>query len=210
MYLNTQKGNTNIDNQFNKKQFNIKKLDFSKLKLPLIIGGFILLLLIIIIIFFSSRNKTRYFITLEGEESISIYQGDNYIEPGYSGRDNKNNDLTNDIVVEDQVDSQKIGTYEIIYKLHNTTKKRTINVVEKGIGKTSIYLKGEYDVVLSVGGTYNESGYIAVDSLDGDITDQVKITNNINTQKAGTYRVVYTITNSSGITTSKTRTVIVK
>lgn len=210
MYLNTERGNTNIDNQFDNKKFNFKNIDFSKMKLPLIIAGIVLLIIIAIIIFISFKNKTKYFIILEGSEEISIYQGDSFIEPGYSGRDNKNNDLTSSIVVDNQVDSQTIGTYEIIYKLNNTTKKRIVNVVEKGVGNIFIYLLGDDPVILKVGDTYTEPGYNATDSIDSNITDKVQVTDNIDTTKIGTYQVVYTVTNSSGITTSKARKVIVK
>ena len=210
MYLNTERGNTNIDNQFDNKNFNFKNIDFSKMKLPLIIAGIVLLIIVAIIIFISFKNKTEYFITLEGAEEISIYQGDSFVEPGYSGRDNKNNDLTSSIIVDNQVDSQTIGTYEIIYKLNNTTKKRIVNVVEKGVGNIFIYLLGEDPVILNVGDTYTEPGYNATDSIDSNITDKVQVTNNIDTSQIGTYQVVYTVTNSSGITTSKARKVIVK
>lgn len=210
MYLNTERGNTNIDNQFDNKNFNFKNIDFSKMKLPLIIAGIVLLIIIAIIIFISFKNKTKYFITLEGAEEISIYQGDSFIEPGYSGRDNKNNDLTDNIVVDNQVDSQTIGTYEIIYKLNDTTKKRIVNVIEKGVGNIFIYLLGEDPIILNVGDTYTEPGYSATDSIDSNITDKVQVTDNIDTSKIGTYEVVYTVTNSSGITTSKVRKVVVK
>ena len=49
MYLNVEKGNTNIDNQFNKNKFNFSKIDFSKMKIPLIISGVVLLILIILL-----------------------------------------------------------------------------------------------------------------------------------------------------------------
>lgn len=205
MYLNTERGNTNIDNQFKRKSsLKIKKNKFTLFYILLI------LLIIGIAIYFIVANRTRYFIILEGTEEISIYQGDIFVDPGYSGRDNKNNDLTSSIIVDNRVDSQTIGTYEIIYKLNNTTKKRIVNVVEKGIGNIFIYLIGDDPIILNVGDTYNEPGYNATDSIDSNITDKVQVTNNIDTSKIGTYQVVYTVTNSSGITSSKTRKVVVK
>ena len=205
MYLNTERGNTNIDNQFKRKSsLKIKKNKFTLFYILLI------LLIIGIAIYFIVANRTKYFIILEGTEEISIYQGDIFVDPGYSGRDNKNNDLTSSIIVDNRVDSQTIGTYEVIYKLNNTTKKRIVNVVEKGIGNIFIYLIGDNPIILNVGDTYNEPGYNATDSIDSNITDKVQVTNNIDTSKIGTYQVVYTVTNSSGITSSKTRKVVVK
>ena len=43
----------------------------------------------------------------------------------------------------------------------------------------------------------------------GKLKDKLKIVSNVDTSKAGVYKVIYTVTNSSGITTSAVRTVIV-
>ncbi len=211
MYLNTEKGNTNIDSQFNNnKKFSFKDLDPSKLKTLIIALGVLVAIAIVIIVVMNLVNKTNYFIDLEGEENMSIYQGDTFVDPGYTGRDNKGNDLTNIITVDNPVDSSKTGTYEVTYKLKNVTKKRTVTVIEKGTGYTSFYLKGDENLTLNVGATYEEPGYIAIDSIDSDITSKVEVNSNLDTSKKGAYRIIYTVTNSFGITTSKTRTIIVK
>lgn len=207
MYLNNQKGNTNIDNQFGGVK---KEIDFSRLKLPIIIGSVVLVIIIGVIIFLILKNRVKYFIELNGDSNITLYHGNEYVEFGYRAFDNKKNDLTDEVVVESKVDTNTIGTYEITYKLNKVVKKRVITVIEKGTGKTFIHLTGDNPVVLSVGDTYKELGYKAIDSVDSDITSKVKVTNNVDTSKAGTYRIIYTVTNSSGVSTSKTRTVIVK
>lgn len=207
MYLNHEKGNTNIDNQFKRK----KKIKFKNIKKPLIIGLISLAaitLIVIAIIFF--MNRTKYFITLQGEQYIKIYQGSTYQEPGYYAFDNKRNDLTSQVIISNEVNSSVIGTYKITYKLKNTTKTRTVEVVEKGIGTTIIHLFGDEPLILSIGTNYQEPGYKAIDSIDSDITNKVLITNPVNTSKEGVYRIVYSVTNSSGITTTKERVVIVK
>lgn len=210
MYLNTKKGNTNIDSQFNAKKFSLKDIDPSKKKIIFIALGIIIAIILILIVATSLKNKTNYFIDLKGEETMSIYQGDTFVEPGYTGRDNKGNDLTSTITVDNTIDSSKAGTYTVTYKLKNITKTRTVNVVEKGTGYTSFYLKGDETLTLSVGSTYEEPGYIAIDSIDSDITSKVQVSSNLDTNKKGYYRIVYTVTNSTGITTNKTRTIIVK
>lgn len=207
MYLNTNKENTNIDSQFKNKKS--KEMDFGKLKLPMIIGGVFLLIIVILSLVLVIKNKNKYFIELEGNSEITMYQGTEYIEPGYYGRDKKGHDLTKNIKIDNRIDINSVGSYEIIYKLKNITKKRKINIIEKDVGSTSIYLKGKDNIILNINDTYNEPGYIAIDSVDGDISNKVKITNNIDTTKEGTYRIVYSIVNSSGITTTKTRTIII-
>lgn len=207
MYLNHEKGNTNIDNQFKKN----KKVKFNNIKKPMIIGGIVFAVVLIIgLIVIFMMNKTRYFITLDGGENIRIYQGTNYQEPGYKGFDNKQNDLTNQIIVYNNVNSSVIGTYTITYKLNKTVKTRTVEVVEKGVGTTYIHLYGDNPVYLNIGESYQEPGYKVIDSIDSDITNKVVVSNNIDTSKKGVYRVTYTVTNSSGITTTNTRVVIVR
>ena len=89
MYFNENKENTNIDSEFkSEKKLNF---DFDKYKKPLMIAGGILLfiiLLIIIILILKGRNK--YHIVLNGDENIIIYQGANFIDPGYIAYDNSN------------------------------------------------------------------------------------------------------------------------
>lgn len=50
---------------------------------------------------------------------------------------------------------------------------------------------------------------LAVDSIDGDISSQVSRTGTVDTSVLGTYTLTYTVTNSRGITTTATLTVIV-
>lgn len=204
MYFNENKGNTNIDSEFKSKKF-----DFKKLKWPLIITGGILLLIVIIILIINLSKKEKYFIILEGNENITLYQKSNYIEPGYTGYDNKGNDLTSEIIVSGTVDTSKVGEYEIIYSLKNKSVKRIINIVEKTAGFTYIYLK-EGNISLSLNQQYEEPGYHASDTVDKDITDKVIVTNNIDSSKKGEYKVIYSVVNSSGITTTVIRYVTVE
>lgn len=57
-------------------------------------------------------------------------------------------------------------------------------------------LVGDNIIYLKIGEEYSEPGYEAKDSLDGNITKQVKVTNNINYDIPGTYEVIYSVTNS--------------
>ena len=57
---------------------------------------------------------------------------------------------------------------------------------------------------------YIEPGYEAIDNIDGDITNQVKTTTNLNTSLPGTYEITYEVTDSHNNKTSITRTIIVQ
>ena len=227
MYFN-ERNNTNIDkeikeekkkNKVKKNKSIVKKKDNKKKKkkdflsilndYKIIIISIILLIIGIVLLVASNRPK-KYYIDLLGEENLTYYVGEEYSEPGYVGYDNRKKNLTNKIQVIKDIDMDKVGNYTITYSLNGVTKKRTINVLEKPEGSTYIHLLGDKNIYLRIGEKYTEFGYAVVDTVDGDkLQNQVKIENNIDNAHAGVYKVIYSVTNSSGITTSTTRNVMV-
>lgn len=209
MYFND-KGNTNIDNEFNEKKFKLPRFNFSSKNILLIVVGIILLIFgIVFFVRLGSKNRVTYYLELNGEELVTIYKGNEYIESGYIGRDSKGNDLTQEVMVDSNVDTSNIGDYQIVYTLHDKSLKRYITVTDKPVGATYIYLKGDNTIYLNIGEEYKEPGYLVIDSIDSSLTDKVVVYKKIDTSKKGTYQVVYTVTNSTGVTTSAKRTVIV-
>lgn len=71
----------------------------------------------------------------------------------------------------------------------------------------SISIVGSSTIVLHVGSNYQEQGAIASDALDGDLSGEVRISGRVDAQTAGTYRVTYSVTNSSGLAATATRRV---
>lgn len=206
MYFNNQKEDTNIDNQFKRSN---KGFNFKNKKMLFLIGGGILLISLITLIIILINNRTRYFIELYGDEFLTIYAGTNYNEQGYIGYDNKKNNMTSYITIDSNLDTSTIGEYQITYKLNTTKKVRTVKVVERPTGYTTIYLKGDLTIYLKVGEVYNEPGYSVIDTVDSDLTEKLTISGKVDTSNVGTYKLIYSVTNSSGVTTSEVRTVIV-
>ena len=205
MYFNENKENTNIDEEFKSKN----NIDLSKFKKPLLIlGGIVVLFIIILVILSLTKNKTTYFISLDGNTEMTIYKGSIYNEPGYEGYDNKGRTYT--VKVDGNVDTSKVGTYTITYSLHNVEKTRTVKVMEVPDNPTVIHLNGSKNITLKLGEKYEEPGYTAIDYIDGDLTKEVKVTGSVNTTKAGIYRLIYSVVNSKGVTTSETRVVTIK
>lgn len=205
-----EKGNTNIDAEFenNKKlNFNLKNV---KLKpLLFIVGGIILLSIIIFVIVLLINNANKYTIELIGSETITINLGSDYVEPGYKAYDKNNNDYTNQVEITNNVDTSKTGEYEILYSIDNINKVRYV-IVKETKDLTYIYLNGNVTMYLDAGKKYNEPGCTVYDTIDGNITNKVKISGKVDTSKKGTYQIVYTVVNSRNITTTKVRNVIVK
>lgn len=208
MYFN-EKEDTNIDKEF-KREFNFA--DFIREHLKLIIVLFIVLLLLIVIafIYIKAKNRPNYYITLNGGNEITVYQGVNYTDPGYKAYDSKRNDLSSSVRVTGQVKTDVVGKYIITYTVGKKSVNRVVNVVKKPQIATVIHLTGELTITIGVGTKYVEPGYKAIDAIDGDITSKVEVTNNINESKPGIYRVIYNVKNSEGVTTTVSRTVTVK
>ena len=72
-----------------------------------------------------------------------------------------------------------------------------------------ITLNGDNPMELEVGEEYVEPGATAEDDVDGDLTDEIEISGDVNTDEPGEYEVVYTVTDAAGNEATVTRTVIV-
>ena len=88
----------------------------------------------------------------------------------------------------------------------NTKKTQSQNDTEK----PKITLFGDSTITLEVGDSYKELGAMAIDNIDKDISNKIKISGEVDTTKVGTYKVKYTVSDSSNNKSSITRTVIVK
>ncbi len=79
-------------------------------------------------------------ILIIGEKEIILEVGDNYVEPGYTATDNIDGDITSDVKVEGKVDTKKIGTYILTYKVKDkagNSNEATRKVVVKEKQTTS-------------------------------------------------------------------------
>ena len=187
-------------------QINIKKL--------LIIGiiTFVFIGLIIVIFFLRKpKEDTReYFLELFGDNDMVIYQGSEYIEPGYRAYDNKGMDYYNDVQVLGSVDTGIVGEYVITYKYQDFILERKVTVLPKTNQLTFLILNGEKVIYLKKGEEYIEPGFNVIDSVDSNLSDMVEITGSVNTNEPGTYKIVYSVKNASGVVVIEERTVIVE
>ena len=203
MYFN-EKEETNIDHQFQKERnFSLKNVK----PIYWIISGIILLIAIIVIVVVILLNRgNKYNIELIGDERIIVTVGSTYIEPGYNAYDRKNNDVSSLVKITSNVDTSKIGEYEVVYTIDGITKVRYVVVNE---GSTYIHLLGDINMYLKVGQKYVEPGYQVYDSADQNLTEKVKVSGKVDTSMAGTYQISYSVVNSRNQTITEKRTVIV-
>ena len=72
-----------------------------------------------------------------------------------------------------------------------------------------ITLIGANPFNITVGNTFADPGATATDTEDGDLTSAITSTSTVNSALVGTYSVIYSVTDSGGLSASTTRTVIV-
>ncbi len=67
------------------------------------------------------KDTTKPVITLNGSQTITLNVGSRYNEPGYSASDNYDGDITDKVIVENNVDTSKKGEYNVVYKVKDSS-----------------------------------------------------------------------------------------
>ncbi|MDD2181395.1 MAG: DUF5011 domain-containing protein, partial [Bacilli bacterium] len=111
--------------------------------------------------------------------------------------------LTSDIIIYP-------GEYTVVYSAsdssgNTTTKTRYVTVID--VGYPVITILGNNPVNVNVENAYTDAGATAIDDVDGDITEKIKITGTVDVNVVGTYTVKYTVNDKAGNETIATRTV---
>lgn len=150
-------------------------------------------------------------ITLNGSSSITINQGSTYTDLGATANDNINGNIP--VTITGTVNPSIRGTYTITYNATDGAGNsaipvvRTINVVD--VSAPVITILGSNPDFINLGRTYTDAGATAVDDVDGNVTNKITTTSNINVNIAGTYTVTYTVKDAADNTATATRTVYV-
>ena len=161
---------------------------------------------------FFNKTITRKVKVVEKEKPVITLLYDNeeicknkFTEYKYSATDNYDGDITNKVSV-------KLDGDKIIYTVKDVSGNETKlvkNVKFKTNNKPVIELKGSNPLYLYKGKNYEEPGFNATDECEGDLSKSVKITNNIDVNKVGTYSADYEVSNSIGTIAKVSRKVIV-
>lgn len=189
---------------------NVNNKNSFKFELKLILKLLIIVNLIIVC-FLVYKYFNMGSLTLLGDEDMKIYLNDKFIDPGYKGYDAKGKDITDKVVVTGEVNSSSVGSYEITYSLNGIIKKRSVTVTESATKEATTYilLEGEDIIYLKQSDKYKEPGYKVIDSKETGLSDKVVVSGDIDTEKPGTYKLTYSVTNSDNVTVSASRTIIV-
>ena len=144
-------------------------------------------------------DKTKPLITLLGNETSTVCPNHEYQEEGYSAIDNYDGDITDKVQIERTTNSI---FYSVLDSSNNSFQIER-KIVYQDLEKPNIVLNGNSTISIY-------QGYSASDNCDGDITNKVIVTNNVNTFVVGTYKIKYEVTDSNNNTASIERVVNVK
>jgi hypothetical protein len=123
-------------------------------------------------------------------------------EGGATATDNYDPNISEDIVVTNNVNTTVLGTYTVDFDVTDSsgnaanTVSRLVTVVDTEIPVIS--LTGDASVSIEQGANYSDGGATASDNYDGDISSSITTTNGVNTASIGTYTVAYNVSDSSG------------
>lgn len=176
-------------------------------------------LIVILLISFISITYSYEYTDNVGVEFSLIGPGTLYVDVfseyndlGVKVRYN-NQDISKRVIVDSsQLNMNKLGEYKVKYMVNLVGNEEYIYRYIKVIDKVSpeIELLGDKEINVLVNSRYYEYGYRAIDNYDGDISDRVKVSGKVDIKKEGSYNLTYTVTDSSGNSSSVNRIVNVK
>jgi PKD repeat protein len=163
---------------------------------------------------FIRPDQSAPIITLT-DDSVSIEQGEQFIEPGFAAEDNLDGNVTADVVVSSAPIFSNLvpGTYVFNYNVEDAagnkaeTKNRVV-VVRPDATAPEITLNGVLNDSIRVFEVYSDPGIAAAtDLVDGDVSPTLTTINNVNTNELGTYTIEYSVVDFGGNIGTITRNV---
>ena len=146
-------------------------------------------------------------IVLNGNKVITMNLYETYNEEGAQAYRNKE-DISNEIIIEGNIDTNKPGNYEIKYTIDN--EEITRNVIVKDNISPTLTINGAKELIVGLNTEYIDEGAKATDNIDGDITTNIEVEGKVDTTTLGEYKLTYKVKDEAGNTITDTRTVLVK
>lgn len=139
--------------------------------------------------------------------------GDFYVCPGkklgkvkYQAYDNFDGDVTKKVKVTEKKD---FIVYEVSDQTGNLEKVKK-KIIYSDHLKPTIQLLGGDVTYTYVGDSFIEPGYHSVDNCDGDLTNKVKVSGNVDTSKEGEYVLKYSVSDRAKHQVVVSRKVVVR
>ena len=108
-------------------------------------------------------DNEKPMITLNGEKDIILYVNDVYKEPGVTVIDNYDGDISNKVVIIGNVDTSKVGEYNLLYSVvdssgNMSSTSRNVNVINRVVN-TFVTNEGYNDNDNEIVKYINDKGY---------------------------------------------------
>jgi len=145
-------------------------------------------------------------IMLNGDKTLYYCPSKKYKEIGYKAYDNVDKDITDKVKV-------KIEDDRIIYEVSDSSNnKRKIirKIIRRDVENPVITLNGDSTIIIPINSSYKEDGVLVNDNCDGDLSSKVEIISDVDTTKAGNYKIKYEVEDNSNNKSSVTRDVLVR
>ncbi len=147
------------------------------------------------------RDSTKPEISING--NIRVCKSSNLIEMNVKANDNYDGDISNKVSY--KINDNEIEIFVSDSSGNNNNIKEKIKYIDNE--KPIIKLNGANTISLKIGEAYEEYGAKASDSCDGDISNKIVITGQVDIYTPGTYEINYEVKDSNGNTSNSIRTI---
>ncbi len=76
-------------------------------------------------------NQSGPSIALNGQSVMYVEVGNSYLEPGFEAKDNKGNNISNQVIITSDLDTSKLGQYSLVYTIVDAFGM--VSIVERGV-----------------------------------------------------------------------------
>ena len=186
----------------------------SKKKVVLIISIIVLLFLLLLFFLYYFFGGNYLVISKDGNDDVKevLVSSDSVEIPKVTCKFFGRKVSKKELKMVKNIDVNKLGNQGIEYECKKSFFKKNItikyNVVD--LEAPTLEIDSEDNVSIYVGDEYKEPGVKAIDNYDGDITDRIEKSGEVDNQKEGTYEITYSVKDSSSNESSKTIKVEVK
>ena len=148
-------------------------------------------------------DTTPPVITLIGDNPTYVEQGSAYTELGSTATDDRDGDITGDIVITSTVNTNSAGTYSVFYDVTDATGNNattaTRSVIIQDTTAPVITLAGADPLILQKGATFTEPGATATDNIDGTIAlNDTNMSGGVASDNVGSYIRTYNYSDVGG------------
>ena len=185
------------------------KKDKRKIVKIVVITMVILIIVLFILFLIFGEKFLKLEINQDSKTIETLVNNNEYEKPKITCKFFKEDISKSNLKLVRDVDINKIGTQTAVYECTKLFFTRRIEIKYNVVDKEAptLELNGDTEISIYVGDEYKEDGAKATDNYDGDITDQIEISGDVITSKAGTYEIVYKVKDSSENESSVIRTI---